>query len=117
MGGFIVKSITENLLLWEQRIKERIESGMKVEEWCEKNDISKYQYYYWHRRVRERQNVGEEIEFTDITPMISNIDSIRSMPVVPSSDFQVLFKGIQVTVPRDFNPESLAGLMKVLQTL
>ena len=54
--------------------------------------------------------------FTEVTPLLSNIESIRNMPV-PSSDFHVLFKGIQVTVPSDFNPEALAGLMKVLQAL
>ena len=111
-----MKSINENLLLWEQRIKERIQSGMKVKEWCVKNNVTKHQYYYWHHRIHEGQNVGKEITFADITPTLLNNERITNMPV-QSSDFQVLFKDIQITVPGDFKPEALAGLMKVLQAL
>ena len=32
-------------------------------------------------------------------------------------DFQILYKDIQVTIPSNFNQNSLAGLMKVLQEL
>lgn len=116
MGGFIVKSTKENLLLWEQRIKERIQSGMKVEDWCEKNNTTKHQYYYWYHRIHKKQNAGDEIVFADITPTFSDTGSITNISV-SSSDFQVLFKGIQITVPSDFNPGALAGLMKVLQAL
>ncbi|WP_246615334.1 IS66 family transposase [Clostridium thailandense] len=35
-------STTEDLVLWEQRIKEITKSGMSVSEWCKKNEISKY---------------------------------------------------------------------------
>jgi len=111
-----VKSIDENLLLWEQRVKERIQSGMKVEDWCEKNNITKHQYYYWYHKISEQQNAGEEIAFADITPTLLNNKKIKNVSI-PSCDFQVLFKGIQVTVPDNFNPDALAGLMKVLQSL
>jgi hypothetical protein len=46
MGGFIVKSKAEDLLLWEQRINERARSGITVNEWCKKNGFSRYKYYY-----------------------------------------------------------------------
>ncbi len=41
MGGFILRSKTEDLDLWEQRIKERAKSGMSVSEWCKVNQVSK----------------------------------------------------------------------------
>jgi len=34
MGGFILRSKTEDLVLWEQRIKERTKSGVSGSEWC-----------------------------------------------------------------------------------
>jgi hypothetical protein len=37
MGGFIFGLTTESLILWKQRIKERIKSGMSGSEWCRKN--------------------------------------------------------------------------------
>jgi hypothetical protein len=115
MGGFIVKSTAENLLLWEQRIKERNQSGIKVEGWCEKNGISKHQYYYWYHRVRENKKSDDGIIFADISNL-SKTNTARQKPVL-SSDFKILINEIQVTVSSDFNPESLAGLMKVLQKL
>jgi len=50
-----VDSTTENMLLWEQRIKERLQDGMIIDNWCEKNGVNKHQYYYWNRRIREKK--------------------------------------------------------------
>lgn len=111
-----MKSTVENLQLWEQRIKERVQNGMTIGEWCEKNGVSKPQYNYWTRRVREKQKTGDETSFADITPILSPDDTARQNPVL-NPDFQIFFKSIRVTVPGNFNPVALAGLMKVLQEL
>lgn len=116
MGGFILRSTTEDLLLWEQRIKERTKSGMSVSEWCKNNKISKSMYHYWNHKLSKTQNTDKEIAFAEITPILSNVE--ESIPNLDKSDdFQIFFKSIQVTVPSNFNQTSLAGLMKVLQEL
>ena len=109
-----MKSTAENLILWEQRIKEKVQSKMTVEEWCKRNGMSKHQYNYWNRRVRKKQRPAEEIPFAEITPILSNSNTGRK-DSVPSSDFQIIFHDIRVVVPNDFHPEALAGLMKVLR--
>lgn len=38
---------------WAAIIKDRIESGLKVTEYCDLHNISKTQYYYWLRAIRE----------------------------------------------------------------
>ncbi|RYD01527.1 hypothetical protein N752_29950 [Desulforamulus aquiferis] len=111
-----MKSTVENLRLWEQRIRERLQNGMTIGEWCKKNGVSKPQYNYWNRRVREKQNTCKETGFADITPILSPDDK-ASRNLVLTSDFQIFFKSIRVTVPSNFNPAALAGLMKVLQDL
>ncbi|MDF2524164.1 MAG: hypothetical protein K0R31_1805 [Clostridiales bacterium] len=111
-----MESRNENLLLWEQRIKERVQNGLTVDEWCKENGTTKYQYYYWYRRIHGDQKPDKEVVFADVTTNFSNPDNTRKALDV-YSDFQLFFKGIRVTVPMDFNQESLAGLMKVLQTL
>lgn len=111
-----MKSTAETLQLWEQRIKERVQNGMTIGEWCEKNGVSKYRYNYWNKRVREKLKAGEEPTFAEITPILSSVDATSPNSVL-SSDFQISFKSIQVTVPSNFNPAALAGLMKVLQEL
>ncbi len=109
-----MKSTAENLLLWEQRIQERIQNGLTIIDWCKKNGVSKHQYNYWNQRVREKQKADAVMTFADITPILSAADPIS---LKPASDFQVFFKNIQVSVPGNFNPAALAGLMKVLQQL
>ena len=107
----------ENLLLWEQRINERTKSGMTVKEWCEKNRLSKHKYNYWnHKIITRKEKPVEEMAFTEITPILSESDNLISNSN-KSDDFQILYKDIQVTIPSNFNQNSLAGLMKVLQEL
>ena len=116
MGGFILKSATEDLVLWEQRIKERTKSGMSVSEWCRKNEISKNKYHYWNHKINKIQKSNNEITFAEVTSIISDKVELKTNPG-KSDDFQLFFKNIQVTVPSNFNEDSLAGLMKVLQQL
>lgn len=43
---------------------------MTTGEWCEKNEVSKYRYNYWNKRVREKLNAGEEATFAEIAPIL-----------------------------------------------
>lgn len=38
---------------WRKLIAECQASGLKVKQWCFQNNVSKDQYYYWLRKVRE----------------------------------------------------------------
>ena len=116
MGGFILKSTTETMLLWEQRINERAKTGMSVSEWCKNNKVSKNQFHYWNHKISKIQKSDSEMVFAEVTSIISNTVEAKSN-LDKSDDFQIFFKNIQVTVPSNFNEDSLAGLMKVLQHL
>jgi hypothetical protein len=116
MGGFVMKSTNKNLLLWEQRIQERVKSGMSIAKWCKNNGLNKGQYHYWNSRILKNSNTDEENTFAEITPILSNIEA-TTQNSNSSSDFQIFFKSIQVTVPSNFKPASLTGLMKVLREL
>lgn len=111
-----MRSTNENLLLWEDRINERIRSGITIEEWCKKNEISKHKYHYWKHRISKKQKSDNEITFAEITPIVSKTENAVSNSA-KADDFQLFYKSIQVTVPSNFNQDSLAGLMKVLQEL
>ena len=109
-------STTENLILWEKRIKEKVQSKMTVEEWCKKNGISKHQYNYWNRQIQKKHSPTKEIPFAEITPILSNSNTRRNVSA-QYSDFQIIFHDIRVVVPSDFCQEALAGLIKVLRTI
>lgn len=116
MGGFILKSTAEDLILWEQRIKERTKSGMSVSEWCKINQISKNKYHYWNHKISKKQQADNEMEFAEVSSIISNTHELE-INQRKSDDFQIFFKNLQVTVPSNFNKDSLAELMKVLQLI
>jgi hypothetical protein len=111
-----MKSTNENLMLWEQRIAERDKSGMSIAKWCKNNGINKGQYHYWSKCIFKNSNNITENTFVEITPILSNIES-TAQNSNSSADFQIYFRSIQVTVPSNFKPASLTGLMKVLQEL
>jgi hypothetical protein len=111
-----VKSTGENLLFWEQRIRERVQNGMTIGEWCENNGVSKYKYNYWNQKVRTMGKTSEEKTFADVTSILSSGDTAKQNTEL-NNEFQIFFKSFQVSVPYNFNPSSLTGLMKVLQEL
>lgn len=47
----------ESYDLWKQRIHEQRTSGMKIREWCEKNQLSPHAYYYWRKLISTHKNV------------------------------------------------------------
>jgi hypothetical protein len=112
-----VRPTNENLLLWEQRINERIRSGMTIVDWCEKNGISKHKYHYWNHHIRQNQKSDKEVAFAEVTPILSNTDDETQSNPDKYADFQVFLNNIQVTVPSNFNPGALTGLLKVLKEL
>ena len=39
---------------WEELIKDCQSSGLQVDEWCIKNQVSRHAYYYWLRKIRTK---------------------------------------------------------------
>lgn len=39
---------------WEKLIADCQNSGLKVDEWCEKKQVSRHAYYYWLRKIRKK---------------------------------------------------------------
>lgn len=80
----LVKS-TIKLEHWRQLIAECQSSGMQVKQWCLQNNISKDQYYYWLRKVREIT--------VDNLPI-----SVNSLPD-KTDNKSMLFKKLEVQSP------------------
>lgn len=47
---------------WAVLIKERMDSGMTIKEWCRERNIKESQYYYWLKTLREEEadEMGQE---------------------------------------------------------
>ncbi len=42
-----------SLKLWASRISEQKASGILVDDWCNQNGVSRHQFYYWKRQLKE----------------------------------------------------------------
>ncbi|KHT61911.1 hypothetical protein RJ45_20490 [Photobacterium gaetbulicola] len=37
--------------LWQERLKQQKNSGMTIAAWCEQNQITQSQFYYWQKKL------------------------------------------------------------------
>lgn len=42
-----------NLKLWASRVSDQKTSGLLVDDWCTQNGVSRHQFYYWKRQLKE----------------------------------------------------------------
>lgn len=62
----------QKIAYWTQRVKERRDSGMTVQRWCEENGVSSKTFYYWQRKLYSMAGEQEQ-QFAEITmPMAKN---------------------------------------------
>lgn len=51
---------------WNALVQDCLNSGMKVKDWCEQNNINKDAYYYWLRKIREAACNSMEARFVRV---------------------------------------------------
>ncbi len=67
------------LTYWSGIIKEARASGMKISKWCEMNQITERQYYYWHKKV-----MHDTYTMALMSGMVPAIDVNQSQPELPA---------------------------------
>ena len=94
-------------------------AGMDVGTWCSQNNISKANYYYRLRRVREAclEQLPETPTFVEI-PMAGRVPT-KSPEKLPAMDGQPLLRiynraGISIDIFQDMPDEKLQSLVEVL---
>jgi len=51
---------------WAAIVRERKESGLKVDDYCEAHNISRNAYYYWLRKLREAALESQNSRFVEL---------------------------------------------------
>lgn len=51
---------------WTRIIQDRINSGLKVDEYCEQHQLSRNAYYYWLRKVKEAALISAGSRFAEL---------------------------------------------------
>lgn len=80
-----METSTETITLWRKRFADRKSSGLKVDDWCNQNDISRYVYYYWHRKVQVIQQSVAKPVFAEVTVPVT-------MSKLPEQDQEITIR-------------------------
>lgn len=99
---------------WRQLIADRENSGLTVKEWCARNSISEYRYYYWLKKIRntDRGKTDGQILFAEI----------RKEPLVVSDplihgNLRVSWNGLEMQISDSNDARLAAELFGHLKTL
>lgn len=102
---------TDSITLWKQRIENRKASGLKVNEWCEQNHISRHAYYYWHRKITDMKSEQESIPiFAEVLAGAKEQRASSDIPVINAT-----WKDISITVTDKDSAELAAYFLYCLR--
>ena len=93
---------------WSEMVRRKNESGLTVSEWCRQNGVNQKTYYYRLKRIR--QAVCNELEKHDIVP-VEPFKDIRQ----ESEKIEISVGDVKITLPENFNEETLRRLLGVLK--
>ena len=99
---------------WAMLIKERMDSGMTIREWCHERNIKESQYYYWLKTLRRKEVEARE-QRQQVLPFV------ELPPVCPEQIFQlctaaaVIRKGdITIEVTESASADFIAKVMEAV---
>ena len=102
---------------WTEQIKacQNRPHGMKIEVWCNQNGISKANYYYRLRKVREAclESIPEEMLPTSIVPIPDEIMNPKPNQIT-TSGLEISSNGFSIHVTETTSMELLATILQVI---
>jgi transposase-like protein len=102
---------------WEKLINDRQNSGLQLDEWCEKNQISRHAYYYWLRKIRKKA-------CQSILPAISKQNTPVSFAKVElqaqqssAAAITIQFQSATIEVRDGTSPQTIETVLRVLKEI
>ncbi|WKY46609.1 hypothetical protein Q5O24_07465 [Eubacteriaceae bacterium ES3] len=114
---------SENRILWEERIKAQLASGLTQRQWCEKNNLALSAFRYWKLRISkanrdlndlEPQEFAEEtVNFAGIViaPEISFKKPLSGTPKV----IEIRISDVVVMIPPEFSENHLTNIISAIR--
>ena len=106
---------------WAEQIRDcqnRAE-GISIIEWCSRNGITKANYYYRLRRVREAclEQLPKETEARQIIPVPSGFLSLQenNSPAAPACGLELSLNGICIHITESSSMKLLSDVLEVVR--
>ena len=106
---------------WTELIRQRLVSGLSVEQWCKQNGISRDKYFYWLKIVREASctaietlSAGEplRVERQMDNPVFAKVD-LKS-ETSASCGIRIQSRDITVNISPDSNSEHVRLVLEAI---
>lgn len=95
---------------WEQRIANFTSSGQSASKWCEANEISIHQFWYWKKRLKTTQNTFSDSSKWLAFEMDDSIENSKPKLVVKIGQ-------ASLEIEHGFDPKLLADVVRTLQSI
>ena len=118
-----------NINEWSKRIADQKSSGLSVMEWCKLNNLSKYQYFYWKRQLKEEafEQVLPEIvplampsapATSQIIPTTSEVarkNCTSCSTFAPNPTTRIMINGVSIEIDSSASEEFIRSLIKAVR--
>lgn len=100
---------------WEQTISECRSSGISVKEWCKQNNLTKANYYYRLRRVREAMlMITEQTQIVEVPQDIYTPKISTTLHAPANQGLSIVIGNATVCVESDTPAELLSTVLGVM---
>lgn len=104
-------SKTDSITLWRSRIQSRKLSGLKVNDWCKQNNISRHAYYYWHRRLKDIKEEQGDV-FAEVLPAPAPMEPVEK---IARPELLIVWKDFSISVTDQHAISMAAELLSRLE--
>jgi hypothetical protein len=102
---------------WRERFEDFAQLEMTVQDWCDFNRVSTYQFYYWRRKIAAADIAknGKATISTARTHSWLAVGLVDNAPTPPGG-LTVRVAGAAIELQPDFNPTLLRAVVRALAT-
>lgn len=102
---------------WRTIFSQRIQSGLSVRKWCDRNNFKYDTYKYWEKKIR----ILDEEAGTDTSPLPAFVE----LPIQPDMGQSTLeiptmrihYQDFRIDIHSHTDTEQLSGVLRLLQAL
>lgn len=97
------------LAMWAERISECRSSNLSVKDWCAEKGICEQTYYKWQRKVFAVAKSQQEMQFAEVTPVITPNDNYQIAVSLRVGD-------ITADIHNGANPATVESVLRILRS-